>query len=111
MVAVQEQFRSNEAYRELAAGMREVRLPILEGPADGLRQILAHRLRRAELDATVEEIFSDEALREFGPMYVDEGANLRRTLSAIAISVEHTADMGEEMVGAAEARVGIGSGA
>ena len=111
VVAVQEHFRDNAAYRELAAGMREVRLPLLPDPAAGLRRILEHRLARVEIAADVEDVIDRPALDAFGRMYVDEDANLRRTLAAITVSVEHAADVGAERVGEAQARFGIQSGA
>jgi Cdc6-like AAA superfamily ATPase len=110
VVAVQETFRENPAYRELVSGMREVRLPQLPDPAAGLAQILAHRLARAEIANQVEDIMNAAALDAFGAMYLDEHANLRRTLAAMSASVEHAADVGAERVEEHEARFGIQSG-
>jgi hypothetical protein len=50
------------------------------------------------------------ALDAFGAMYLDEHANLRRTLAAMSASVEHAADVGAERVEEHEARFGIQSG-
>ena len=108
LIAVQDEFLTNEAYVELRGGMREVAIPLLDEPARAIETIVEHRVtERAGVQASVSDILDTAALDAFGAFYTETGGSLRHTLAAMAASVEHAAEVGAGQVGEREARYGI----
>lgn len=98
VVAVHDHYLELDGYREIRAFLStEIRIPRLDPAVDGVRRILARRIRLAEVDAEADELFEAEALATVAAVYEEE-QNLRRVLATVDRSVQHACSDGDATV-------------
>lgn len=106
LIAVHPRYRESEGYRSVRELLvEEVHVPRFDAPAGPIREILAHRLARAGVDADVTDVFEGHAIATLADLYTREEGSIRATLSAANYALEEPE--GAEVVTAEAVRYAI----
>jgi hypothetical protein len=107
-IAVQDHFTELEAYSGLRPYLFEATIPSLAArTGDGLRAILAHRLRFFGIDVRVEDLIAAEALPALAALYEEKEGSIRHVLAALEVAAAAAIDSDATRLEAGHVRLGI----
>ncbi len=100
LIAIQDAFRTSDAFAQLAANMRLVEIPVLdENHARGaLAAIITNRLRQHDAADAASAVLTDDALIQLIGFYDETDRSLRFMLAALQSAAEYAADMRAERI-------------
>jgi hypothetical protein len=100
VLAIQDDLaEASAAFHDLAASMRIIEVDRLSDPKAGVRAILARRLDLDDaVEATVEDVFRDDAFSAITAFYDETRHDFRLTLAVVQTAVESAMDMNAELV-------------
>ncbi len=100
LIAIQDAFRTSDAFAQLAANMRLVEIPVLdENHARGaLAAIITNRLRQHNAADAASAVLTDDALIQLIGFYDETDRSLRFMPAALQSAAEYAADMRAERI-------------
>ncbi len=110
LIAIQDVFRSLEAFEHLSQSMAMIEIPKLQPAAArrALEAIVDNRLDQFDLGETsAADILSEEAAARLVDFYIETSGNLRATLAALQSAAEYAAEQGAELIGDGQMRAGV----